>query len=130
MHVSELERFLARNAEDVAEAAWMAALGQLERAVRLAREGVDGRFRSHPPGELRRLRREVAVAMGLARLAAAVQKAENDRWRELEREARELAAARARAARRARTLPAELQRLANAASRKAETEVVAPDPSC
>lgn len=128
--MSELERFLRGRSEDVSEASWLAALGQLERAVRLAREGADGRFRSHPTGELRRLRREVATGLGLARLAVAVQADENARWHELERAAREQAEANGRARRRAQTMPAELQRLANAAARRTANGVVAPDPSC
>lgn len=113
-----LAGFLDRYAEDSAEVAWTAATALLERAATCAREGNFGRFRYYPAGELRRLRRDVAVALALARFAVAMQEEENEAKRDLTRELYEAAEDAGRRRRRQGTLAAEQARLANAKARR------------
>lgn len=113
-----IEAFLARHGDDAAEVTWWAALSLLERAAINAREGRWGPWRFYPAGQLRRLRRDIAQALELARLAVALQEEENNAERQLDVELREHAAEAGRQRRRAGTLAAEEARLAKARQRR------------
>jgi hypothetical protein len=91
MNTSALHHFLEQHGDDVAEAAWSTAIGTLERACTIAREGELGRWRLHPRGELRRLRANLAVGLMLARFACAIADDQDAVWRELMAPAREQA---------------------------------------
>lgn len=114
--------FVERFGDRAAEAVWWAALAMLERAAHEAREGQWGRWRYHPRGELRRLRRDLLPALMLARLAVAIQEDENDFLHELNREARQAVEEAERQRRRAQTMEAERVRLENARRRREERE--------
>jgi hypothetical protein len=90
-----LERLDHYDADEVAAAVWWTAISRLELAVQEARQGLDGRWRSYPRGELRRLRRNVAGAFALARFAVELDE-------EREREFAEVVARQARTAARRR----------------------------
>lgn len=115
--VERLADLLERSrSDDLPDVLWSASLAMIERAAGRARERRW--WRSNPSGELRAFRRQMAEALALARLAAALQAADNAGEWESDapgREAAELDGARRR---RAQTLPAELARLANAAARR------------
>lgn len=120
---SELERFGARYGDEVASVVWTAALGMLEQAAKAAREGNWGRWRNYPRGELRRLRRDVARALELARLAVALQAEADDAGADLAEDLRRAASHAAARAGRERTLDAEYVRCAKAAARRAGVEL-------
>jgi hypothetical protein len=113
-----LAAFVERRGDRSAEVVWSAALAMLERACADARECSSSRWRWYPAGELRRLRRDVAEGLELARLAVALQEEDAEQRRELDRDLAAAAAEAGRARRRAQTLPAERARLANAEARK------------
>jgi len=110
--------FLERHADRAASTAWVAALAMIEAACQEARERSHSRWRYYPAGELRRLRRDLAAALELARFAVALAEEERTLTETLERDARAERDQAGRQARRAQTLPAELARLANAARRR------------
>jgi hypothetical protein len=116
--VDELSGFLELAGDRAAETLWLAALSMIERAVAEAREGKWSRFRAFPRGELRRLRRDLAEALLMARLAAAVQIDDNELTRELMRPLREAAEREGAERRRAGTREAERVRLENARKRR------------
>jgi hypothetical protein len=116
--LAELASFLQEHGDDAAEAAWLAAIALIENACGRGREGQFGRWRAFPRGELRRLRRDIAAGLRLARFAVVLQDAENARYDELEVELREAAAEAGRKRRRAGTLEAERVRLENAARQR------------
>lgn len=118
--VEGIAGFVSRRGDRAAEVVWDAALAMLERAFRDARESSESRWRWYPRGELRRLRRDVAEALELARLAVALREEEQEQSRELDEELTRTAAEAGKARRRAQTLPAERARLAKAAVRAAE----------
>lgn len=120
---SELARFSARYGDETAEIVWASALSMLEQAAKRAGEGTWGRWRFFPQGELRRLRRDVARALALARLAVALEVEENAAGADLAEELRREAAKAAARAGRERTLDAEYVRTAKAAARRAGVEV-------
>jgi hypothetical protein len=97
--------------DDAAEAAWTSALALVEQAAQRAREGRFGRWRNYPDADLRRLRRDVAQALWLARTACAMQHAGNDLVADLTAGAREAGHREAAARRRAGTVEAERVRL-------------------
>lgn len=107
--------YLDRRGDRAAEVAWTAALALVVQAADDAREARWGRWRHHPRGELRRLRRDLAEALELARLAVALQEQEHEQRAALELELAEAAAEAGRRRRRAQTLPAERARLAKRA---------------
>lgn len=111
-----LAAFVERRGDRAAEVVWDAALVMLERACADAREAQSARWRSWPRGELRRLRRDLAEGLELARLAVALQEEDHEQGREMDRDLVELAAAAGKAQRRAQTLPAERARLAKKAA--------------
>jgi len=113
-----LEAFLERHGDRAAETLWWSALAILDRAVEDAAEGKWGRWRFYPAGELRRLRRDLAEGLELARLAVALQEEENESRAELDAELREAAAEAGRKRRRQGTLEAERVRLDNARRRR------------
>lgn len=113
-----LEGFFERVGDEAAEVAWEAALAWAERSVRDARAGNFGRFRWYPSGELRRLRRDLAHALELARFAVALQEEENDVLRALTRQAREALEEAEKARRRNGTREAERVRLEKAARKR------------
>lgn len=120
---SDLERFGARYGDETAEIIWAAALSMLEQAARRAGEGTWGRWRNFPSGELRRLRRDVARALALARLAVALEAEEVAAGADLAEDLRRAASRAAARAGREQTLDAEYVRLAKAAARRAGVEV-------
>jgi hypothetical protein len=113
-----LVAFLA-DVGDAPEVIWIAALAMMERALEEGREARHGRFRVYARGQLRRLRRDVAQAMLLARLAVEMQEASEQQDREVMEDLRAAREEEGRARRRAQTLPAELARLARQRARKA-----------
>jgi hypothetical protein len=117
---------LEGHGEDAAEAAWLSALALVDRATGRAREGQYGRWSSYPGGELRRLRRELAAALRLARFAVLLQETENERLRDLTADLRRSAAEAGARARREGTREAERVRLENAARRRLLAEQTAP----
>lgn len=119
---NELERFGARYGDEVANVVWTAALGMLEQAAAAAREGIWGRWRTYPRGELKRLRRDVARGLALARLAVALQDEADASDRDLAEDLRRAAALTASRSGRERTLDAEYVRIAKAAARRAGAE--------
>jgi hypothetical protein len=94
---------------DSPEVLWCAGLAMLDRAVADGREGRHSRFRHHPRGQLRLVRRELAQGLKLMRLAVALQEAERET--ELDVALRVEASAAAKKRRRKQTLPAQLARL-------------------
>lgn len=116
--VGLFQAFIDQYGEDAAEATWLAALAMIERAVTLAREGQFGRWRHHPRGELRRLRRDIARGLLLARCAVELQDESNAIYRALTDDLAAVAADAAKARRRAQTLPAQQARLDNARRRR------------
>lgn len=112
-----LVRYL-ENVDDAPEVVYLAAVAMLERAVTEAREFRPSQWRYYPRGQLRRLRRNVAQGLALARVAVNLQEAQNDAGRELDRELREQAAEAGRRRRREQTLPAEEARRENARRRR------------
>lgn len=120
--VDGLAGFLERRGDRAAEVVWEAALVMVARAAEEAREGHWGRWRHYPSGELRRLRRDLAEALELARLAVALREEEHNRSAELDAELATQAAEAARRRRREQTLPAERARLANLARRRSSEQ--------
>jgi hypothetical protein len=116
-----LMQFLA-DVGDAPEVMWAAAIAMMRRATAEAEEARYGRFRHYPQGQLRRLREDVARGMKLARLAAALQEADDERGRELHEELHESAVAAAGRRRREQTLPGELARVRQ---QKARSPVIA-----
>ncbi len=106
-----LQAFVDRYGTEAPEAIWTAALALLEKAATDARAVSGNRWRHYPQGEIRRLRRELAGAMMLARLAAALQEEENLAESELVRAARDAAETQRKADGRARTAAAQRARL-------------------
>lgn len=94
---------------DAPEVLWSAGLAMLDRAVADGRAAGHSRFRHHPRGQLRLVRRELAQAMQLLRLAVALQEAERET--ELDVALRVEASAAVKKRRREQTLPAQLARL-------------------
>lgn len=82
-----LLRFL-EDVGDAPEVMWAAALAMIDHTLTAAREGQHNRFRSHPHGHLRHLRRDLAQAMKLARFAVALQEAEAEHTLAIELHAR------------------------------------------
>jgi hypothetical protein len=119
--------FLDRAGERAAEVVWQAALVWIRRAADEALEAAGSRFRSFPAGELRRLRYDLAEAMQLARLAAALASDEADRRYELTHELHEAAAEASRRRRRRGTLEAERVRLLRARCRAEGREPTADE---
>jgi hypothetical protein len=104
--------------EDAADAAWTSALALLERAAQRAREGRHGRWAHYPDGDLRRLRRDVAQALWMARTAAVLQSESNDLVSELNKPVRAMVERDRQAQRRAGTVEAERVRLLRAQCRR------------
>lgn len=119
--------FVERRGDRAAEVVWDAALVMVERAAVEARQGRHGRWRSHPKGELRRLRNDLAEALELARLAVHLQEEDELQTRELDLDLAAAAAAVGAARRRAQTLPAERARLSKAAERRSKNFHLAAD---
>lgn len=61
--------------DDLPETLWIAALAMIDKATSRTREWYW--WRSYPNSELRRLRQRIAPALALARVAAALQEADN-----------------------------------------------------
>jgi len=110
--------FVDRFGEEAGEALFMAGVAMLEQAVARAREGVYGRWKYFPAGEVRKLRRDVARALRLVHEAQRVQDLVNEELRELSRPIDEMLLERARAERRAGTREAERVRLIKHAARR------------
>jgi hypothetical protein len=119
----ELARFGALYGDETAEIVWAASLTMLEQAAKRAGEGTWGRWRNFPRGELRRLRRDVARALELARLAVALEAEADAAGADLAEELHRAARAAAARAGRERTLDAEYVRVAKAAARRAGVEL-------
>jgi len=115
---AQIARLFDGYRDDLPETLWFASLAMIDKATERTRNWHW--WRSHPAGELRRLRDRLAPALALARMAAALQEADNGVDRDLARELREAAAASGKARRRAQTLPAQEARLAKARRRKLE----------
>lgn len=109
-----LDAFVARYGSEAPEVIWTAALAWIERVAVDARHQSGQRWQHHPDGELRRLRRELAGGLMLARLAAALQEEDNSLERDLLLEAHAAAEARREQEKRER-LEAERARLRLAA---------------
>lgn len=109
--VDGLQGFIDRYGSEAPEVIWTAALAWLERAAGDARNVASGRWRYYPRGEVRRLRDEIAGALMLARLAAALQEEENSRERQLVHELQDANEQQRRARKRAGTRAAERARL-------------------
>lgn len=75
--------FIRDFGDEAGEALWTASLALMRRAVGRAEEGAWGRWRHAPETESRRLRRDLAAALKMARLAVRVQEYENDELRRL-----------------------------------------------
>lgn len=118
--VGGLQAYVERRGDRAAEVAWDAALALIRRAADDAGEGRWGRWRFYPKGELRRLRRDLAEGLELARLAVALCEEDKLQTAELDAELAEVAAEAGRARRRAQTLPAERARLAKQAQRRSQ----------
>lgn len=116
--VAALTKLLELYADRAGEAAWLAGLSMLERAGIESREGIYGRWRHYPRGELRRVRREVSAALQLLRVAVALQEAENASLRALNDDLHARAQAKARKTRRHGTREAERVRLLRAQCRR------------
>lgn len=102
---------------------WRGSLGMLEQAAAAAREATDGRWRSVPLSELRRLEDAIAAALEVSRLAVAIAQERHDLELELTREARAAAEQHAKERRRAGTREAERVRLLNARARREGREL-------
>lgn len=107
--VDGLQAFLERYSE-APEVMWTAAVAWIERAAADARAASGRRWRHYPQGEIRRLRRELAGALMLARLAAAMQEEENSLERELLAGARAAGEEQRRRSKREQTRAAEKAR--------------------
>jgi hypothetical protein len=114
--------FVDRFGDDAGEALFMAGIAMIEQAVNRAREGVYGRWRYFPGGEVRKLRQQIARGLRLVHEAQLLQDHVNDELRALTQPIDELLADRAREKRRAGTREAERVRLANAAARRAAAD--------
>lgn len=112
--------FVERLGDQAAEITWEASLAMIERAARDAREAKWARFRWFPSGELRRLRRDLAHALELARFAVAMQEDETELVRELMADARAQAEEAGRRRRREQTMEAERVRLEKGRRRRQE----------
>jgi hypothetical protein len=108
------ELFERSRSQELPEMLWTAAMAMMERSSSGTRWAW---FRNEPAIELRRLRRELAEAMALARFAASLQDAHQAGELESSRPAREADAEDALARRRAQTLPAVIARRARKAAR-------------
>lgn len=75
--------YLEEHSGRAAEILWDAALVIARQAVDDTRATTQSRWRSFPRGELRVLRRDLARALALARLAVALQEDEHERSRDL-----------------------------------------------
>ena len=106
--------------DDLPETLWFASLSMIDKATERTRNWHW--WRSEPAFELRRLRERIAPALALARIAAALQEADNGVERDFERDLREAAADAGKRRRRAQTLPAERARLARQRRIKDGTE--------
>ena len=115
--LAPLAELFEQEGDRAAETVYMAAVAMLERAAVEARESHGRRWRVYPKAELRQLRRDVALAMRLARTACAIHEVELARDEAMYAELRAAAEEAGRARRRAQTLPAELARLAKAKAR-------------
>src|SRR3972149_8707621 len=114
MATTGIHGFLERHADRAASTAWVAALAMIEAACQEARERSHSRWRYYPAGELRRLRRDLAAALELARFAVALAEEERSLTQSHERDARAERDHAGRPARRAQPLPAGLARPAPA----------------
>lgn len=102
----DLEAWIERDAGAASEGLWLAALALIERAAADERARL-GQWRHWPRGRVRRLRRDLAHALELARIALALEEAEQARADELAAELRAAAAEAGKRRRREQTLPAE-----------------------
>lgn len=75
--------FIRDFGDEAGEALWTASLALMRRAIGRAEEGAWGRWRNAPDVEARRLRRDLAAALRMARLAVRVQAYENAELRRL-----------------------------------------------
>ncbi len=116
--LAALAAFLDHHGDRAGEAAWLAGLAMIERVGVEAREGIYGRWRHYPAGELRRVRRDVAAALSILRVAVSLQEAENANMRELTTDLAQRAATVAAERRRDQTREAERVRLLRATARK------------
>lgn len=73
---------------DAPDVMWAAALAMLDHSLGEARQVRHSQFRFNPHGNLRRLRRDLAQAMKLARFAVALQEAEAEHTLAIELHAR------------------------------------------
>lgn len=94
---AELDRLIERNADDTADAALLVGLALIEKACADARAAIEFRWRSHPRGEVRHLRRGVRAGLRMCTVAMLIAEADRERF-EAERLLAEDLAARARAA--------------------------------
>lgn len=69
----------------------MAGIAMLEQAAVRAREGVWGRWKHYPRGEVRRLRRDVARALRLIHEAVLLQEQVSEELRDLTRDLTDIA---------------------------------------
>ena len=76
-----LAGYLERRGDRAAEVLWDAALAMVNCATEEAGRGGSLRWRSYPRGELRRLRRDLAEALELARLAVAIREEDEEQAR-------------------------------------------------
>jgi hypothetical protein len=124
----DLLAFVAEN-DDAAELLWRAAMVTLERAAREAQDvSFPSRWQTYPSWDLRRVRRQVASALALARAAVALQDSQNARNDELYADLRAQAAASGAAQRGEQTLAAEYGRVARARARAASVELGLYEP--
>lgn len=105
-----LEAWIDRDAGAAAEGLWLAALAMIGRVADEERTRV-GQWHHWPRGRVRRLRRDLAHAIALARIALELEEAEQTRADELAAEIRAAAAEAGKRRRREQTIPAERARL-------------------
>jgi hypothetical protein len=116
---SGLQAFVDGN-DDAAELLWRAAMVTLERAAREAQEvSFPSRWQTYPSWGLRRVRRQIASALQLARAAVETQERFNELQDELYRDLRAEAQRTAARQRGEGTLSAEYGRVARARARAA-----------
>lgn len=102
----DLETWIDRDAGAAAEALWLAALALIEQTA-AAERGHLAQWRHWPRGRARRVRRDLAHALALARIALALAEGEQQRADKLVAELRAAAETEAAERRREQTRPAE-----------------------
>jgi hypothetical protein len=75
--------FVERFGDEAGEALFNAGLAMIDQAVGRAREGVWGRWRFYPRGEVRKLRRDIARALRMIRQAQLLQEQISSELRDL-----------------------------------------------